>query len=324
MEKRIAEISNSIIPQLEDDIFRFERECECKKPDCHKQLKARHLKEQIQMLDNERRELKEKVNNRSRGNGFFDYSNEVWKDFFTEIGGAANNKPTKEEWEQEKSSQGPNEDYSLTTITGRKYGGSCFDCGATGTVEMITYFSCDLCGEKNEGDVNWRCEKCNDKKFRKHSCKHQKKENEREKDKTNPSQSPINITINNNVGQGNGDNALENKKLEQIVQEIELLKEKIAQLEKTGSNPQKVQELKHQVQNLETQKQAQFNQQKPEPVEKKQEIKEKETIPNSAPAKPENYKTMLLIGGGLLIAGALVIGYFLGKSKKQGGKEEEN
>lgn len=77
------------------------------------------------------------------------------------------------------------------------------------------------------------------------------------------------------------------------------------------------------MQNLETQKQTRLNQQKPEPVEKKQEIKENETIPNSAPAKLENYKTMLLIGGGLLIAGALVIGYFLGKSKNQGNKEEE-
>src|SRR5437879_3323084 len=144
MEKNIAEIGDLIL-KLEDEMLRFERECECKKPDCHKQLKARHLKEQIIILDNERGELlKEKINNRPNNNFSHD-------------------KKSKEEFDQEKQMHNQfsekketDKDYSsFTAIRGRrKFGETCFDCGAGGKMKMIIYTECGKCGERIEGDSN--------------------------------------------------------------------------------------------------------------------------------------------------------------------------
>ncbi|RHZ37562.1 hypothetical protein [endosymbiont GvMRE of Glomus versiforme] len=317
MEKRVVEIGDLIF-KLEDEIFTFEKECECKKYDYHKQLKAKALKEQILMLDNERRELKEKINHRTDFIPYDDKKERDRKEFVEELNKALSERDGQKTWEQEESAQESNGDYSLTTILGRKYGGNCSDCGVKGELIMTKYVECNICKERIEGDGNWRCEKCNDKKY-KHSCtllKKQKNKNENEENKNNSPQNTININISNNSNEVNSDNN-ENKKLEQIIQEIETLKQKIAQLEKTGVNPQKVQELKHQVQNLEAQKQAQLSQQTTKSVEKNQETNKQETITNPVPTKNENHKTILLIGSGLLIACAVVIGYLLGKLKSK-------
>ncbi|WP_147410006.1 hypothetical protein [endosymbiont GvMRE of Glomus versiforme] len=312
MEKRVVEIGDLIF-KLENEAVSLLSYCNCRKYDCHKCQEVRNLKEQILILDNERRELKEKINRTDLIPQ--DKKERDRKEFVEELNKALSERDGQETWEQEETSQEPGGDYSLTSFRERKYkyGEVCFDCGAKSELIITKYIECGICKERTEGDNNWRCEKCNDKKY-KHFCKKLKNKPENEENKNNSSPNTINININNNSNAVNSDNN-ENKKLAQIIQEIEVLKQKIAQLEKTGKNPQKVEELKHQVQNLESQK-AQLNQQTSKPVEKNMENEKKETTPNPAPAKPESHKTILLIGGGLLIASALVIGYFIGKNKK--------
>src|SRR5947209_4267026 len=46
------------------------------------------------------------------------------------------------------------ENYPSFSLEGKKFGGTCFDCGVEGQVEKIDYVYCGKCKKKEEGDHN--------------------------------------------------------------------------------------------------------------------------------------------------------------------------
>lgn len=104
----------------------------------------------------------------------------------------------------------------------------------------------------------------------------------------------------------------ENKQLTQILQTIQSLEIRIAELEKSGNNPQQVQVLKQEVKALETQKQAQLAK---SDTSIKNKPTNKQIINNSA--KPSLVIFLLIVGGLLVISAALAIGYLLRKDKNK-------
>ena len=56
---------------------------------------------------------------------------------------------------------------------GKKFGGTCFDCGAKGKVKNVIHVQCGKCKERIGGDSKLRCGKCNKQKFS-HNCDQQR------------------------------------------------------------------------------------------------------------------------------------------------------